>query len=286
MALLSIDGKKVNVADLNPGGGSPIILIHGLFTNLSLYYLTIASYLAKGRRVVLYDMRSHGLSERRDEGYTLRIMTDDLLAIMAALEIDRAVLGGYSYGGDIALYTALRHPERVERLVLIETPALNEESFMEPLTHEEDIAMDIIIDNYSCSMGIDISPGKKRKIKEMIRSLFDGGKLLAALRQGRDELETLSLGELRIPVLLLYGGQSPLLQTGRAFAERIPTAHYHETNGDHNLPIRRPAWVLKKMHAFLTENLNPSRWFIRPFAFFPAFSARGRVFPDKIQRTS
>jgi pimeloyl-ACP methyl ester carboxylesterase len=286
MTLLNIDGKKVNVVDLNPGGGSPLILIHGLFTNLSLYYLTVAFYLAKDRRVVLYDMRSHGLSERRDEGYTLDIMTNDLLALMAALKIDRATLCGYSYGGDIALYTALWHPERVERLVLIETPALTEESFIKPLTH--DSAMDLIIDSYSHSMGINMSPGKMRKVKEMGQSLLEGGRLLSALRQGRSELETLPLEELRIPVLLLYGGQSPLLQTGRAFAERIPSAQYYETNGDHNLPVRRPAWVLKRINAFLAGKTGISlrRLFIRPFAVFLERPVCEQVFSSRIQRAS
>ena len=252
MALLEVNGKKINVADLNPRGGNPLILIHGLFTNLSLYYFTIAPRLAESRRVVLYDMRGHGLSGQRDEGYTLEIMTGDLLDLMSALEISRAALTGYSYGGDIALYAALRHPALVERLALIEAPALNEEAFMEPLSHESDAAMDLIIENYSRSMGITVSEGKSRRMKEMSRSLLGGGKLPAALKQGRRELEELPLEQQEIPALLLYGGQSPLLQTGQGFARRLPRAELHVTGGDHNLPVQQHAWVLEKLESFFS----------------------------------
>src|SRR5207248_1905261 len=71
--------------------------------------------------VVLYDLRGHGRSERPAVGYTLADMVDDLGALLDALAIAEPVaLVGNSFGGLLALAFASRHPQRVERVVLID----------------------------------------------------------------------------------------------------------------------------------------------------------------------
>jgi pimeloyl-ACP methyl ester carboxylesterase len=101
----------------------PVVFIHGLgFDNLSSFYYTLANPAAHaGVEVILYDLRGHGLSERPRTGYRISDSVADLVAILDALGLDGPVhLVGNSYGGTIALDFAVRYPERVVSMVLIE----------------------------------------------------------------------------------------------------------------------------------------------------------------------
>jgi pimeloyl-ACP methyl ester carboxylesterase len=125
MSLFEINGTKIHAVDLNPEGDDPVVMIHGLFSSLAVYYLSIALKVSRRRRVILYDMRGHGLSERRDEGYTPGMLSGDLCDLLDTLKLPRADIVAYSYGTTVALHTALHHPERVCRLILIEAMFLN-----------------------------------------------------------------------------------------------------------------------------------------------------------------
>jgi pimeloyl-ACP methyl ester carboxylesterase len=104
-----------------PGDGAPIVLLHGL-TATRRYVVMGSSALARaGHRVVAYDARGHGESDP-DQPYDYPALADDLLGVLDAHGIDRAVLAGASMGAHTAMRVALEHPRRVSGLVLI-TPA-------------------------------------------------------------------------------------------------------------------------------------------------------------------
>ena len=69
---------RLHVQELNPEGKETIIMVHGMFSNLAVYYFNIAPMLAKHFRVVLFDMKGHGMSEKIPTGYDLTSMTTDL----------------------------------------------------------------------------------------------------------------------------------------------------------------------------------------------------------------
>ncbi|MFD0022272.1 alpha/beta fold hydrolase [Streptomyces sp. NPDC058382] len=100
--------------------GSPVVLLHGLAGSA-------ASWEAAGRllgeqwRVYALDLRGHGESDWPDE-YDFEVMTEDLLGFLDACELDRVGLVGHDMGGAVALLFAEEHADRVERLVLVETP--------------------------------------------------------------------------------------------------------------------------------------------------------------------
>jgi pimeloyl-ACP methyl ester carboxylesterase len=251
MAFIDIKGKKVHMIDMNPEGEKTIVMIHGLFSNLSLYYYRAAAVLKKKHRVVLYDLRSHGLSERRDEGYILDIMMDDLLTLAEALKIDRMSLVGFSYGGAISLYTALRYPERVERLALIEAPLFNEFPDSDEFSDDYLEAMFVEgIENYTRSTHIYLSEKVKARVKAKHHCLFENNLLPEAFRYAEKIMETAPIEELSIPVILLYAKGSEYLATGRHLEQRISQAKLFIRRGDHNLPVQRPRWVAKKLGAF------------------------------------
>jgi pimeloyl-ACP methyl ester carboxylesterase len=71
-------------------------------------------------RVIAIDQRGHGLSDKPDSGYDWATITSDLDAILKAQKIDRAVLAGHSWGGNVALQYAADQPDRVSGLILID----------------------------------------------------------------------------------------------------------------------------------------------------------------------
>ena len=108
------------------GEGPAVVLLHGL--TATRRYVVMGSRLLErsGYRVVSFDARGHGRSEPALErsAYRYEELADDLLAVLDALGLERAVLAGASMGAHTALRVALRAPERVLALCLI-TPAFD-----------------------------------------------------------------------------------------------------------------------------------------------------------------
>ncbi len=111
-------GLKFHLIDWG-GHGDWLVLLHGLASQAHIWDL-LAPRLIDSFRVVALDQRGHGLSDKPDSGYDFAAITADLDAVLDALAIDRAVLIGHSWGGNVALQYAVEHPDRVSGLVLID----------------------------------------------------------------------------------------------------------------------------------------------------------------------
>jgi 2-hydroxy-6-oxonona-2,4-dienedioate hydrolase len=110
-------GIRTRVLEAGAPDNPPLIMVHGTGGHLEAYTRNLAA-LARDFRVVLYDMVGHGFTDKPDRPYTTDVLSDHLLALMDALQIDRAHLSGESLGGWVAAWTAAHHPERLRRLVL------------------------------------------------------------------------------------------------------------------------------------------------------------------------
>lgn len=104
------------------GEGKPLVLIGGLASDLSEME-SISHWLAQKYRVMVFDNRGAGRTEKPDMPYSIAMMTTDMEELLKALAIERASILGISMGGRIALEFALRYPERVEKLILVSTSA-------------------------------------------------------------------------------------------------------------------------------------------------------------------
>ena len=107
------------------GEGPDVVMLHGFLGNLAVWHLSMVPQLRREFRVTTYDLRGHGYSEVTPTGYSAGEMAQDLLCLLDQLGIQKAVLVGHSFGADIALYFALKHPERVSKLIAME-PGLAE----------------------------------------------------------------------------------------------------------------------------------------------------------------
>ncbi len=103
-------------------GEQPLVLVHG-FTGFRHDFASQLDSLAQRGRVLAPDLRGHGESAKTGDAasYTLAKLTDDLLAFLDALCIERCDLLGHSMGGMLALRAALRTPERIASLLLMDT---------------------------------------------------------------------------------------------------------------------------------------------------------------------
>jgi pimeloyl-ACP methyl ester carboxylesterase len=112
-------GVRLAVAD--SGAGPPVVLLHGLTATRRYVVMGSRALERGGHRVLAYDARGHGASTPAPDprAYTYDELGQDLLAVLDAAGVERAVLAGASMGAHTALWLALRAPERVAGLVVI-----------------------------------------------------------------------------------------------------------------------------------------------------------------------
>ncbi len=115
---VTVDGKKVHY--LETGNGQPIILIHGFLYNTVMWKKNIDA-LATKFKVYTIDLWGWGYSERlKENDYSFERYGKQIVGFMDALNIRKASLAGQSMGGGISVYVAAYHPDRVDRLILVD----------------------------------------------------------------------------------------------------------------------------------------------------------------------
>ena len=108
----------MNLAFETVGSGPPLLVLHGLFGSSS-NWRGVARSLAARHTVHSVDLRNHGASPWADSMDYVE-MADDVLQLMGRLALQEAAVLGHSMGGKTAMALALRHPQRVSRLVVVD----------------------------------------------------------------------------------------------------------------------------------------------------------------------
>jgi pimeloyl-ACP methyl ester carboxylesterase len=222
--------------------GPPVVLIHGLLVgNLAGWYFTAAPALARTRRVLLYDLRGHGLSDRTATGYDVATLARDLEALIDTDTPGPVTLVGHSYGALIALRYTLDHPERVDRLALVEAPlppstAGDIEAFVQQ-TPEEMAAT--LPDSVRTTL-----EGRRRdhRLLATIGALVAETSLVDDLRRETDIPDEI-LARVACPTLCLYGEDSACAPVGDRLARLIPGARLVRLPGGHYLHLDAPEAV-------------------------------------------
>lgn len=256
------------------GEGPDVVLVHGITSCLAQWYVEILPALAKSHRVTIYDLRGHGLSELTEHGYSSFDMSSDLLALLDHLNIEKPILVGHSFGGAIALHLALRHPERVRAISLLDTGLAclrylrivrdwdGWKTHGDQLAHfgitlqgflEADSKQDVT-DFIKLSLSVPLQAGFRRgqsPLTPRLQRLLEDTRLGYEFREVCGLTET-TLAEIRTPVLALYGGASPYERMAKRLSELLPRCRYEVQQGaGHFYAIEEPEVIVKQLREFL-----------------------------------
>jgi pimeloyl-ACP methyl ester carboxylesterase len=118
-----VESNGIRIHYLEHGKGGPtLLLMPGLTANCHSFGGLIEAGLSNAIRVIAVDLRGRGLSDHPDTGYSVEEQAADVLGVMDALDLERIVLGGHSYGGLMTYYLAANFPDRISKCVVIDTP--------------------------------------------------------------------------------------------------------------------------------------------------------------------
>ena len=118
-------------------GGIPLILLHGAFSNIQTDFGKMLPTLSRNRQVIAIEQQGHGHTPDIDRPLTYEQMADDVAELLRQLRITKADFFGYSMGGAIGTYLAVRHPELVRKLVFAGGASYNVAGFYPELMEGE-----------------------------------------------------------------------------------------------------------------------------------------------------
>lgn len=251
MPLIQINNKKVHILELNPEGVDTIIMIHGMFTNSSIFYFNIAPILAKKYRVIMYDLRSHGLSEKIDHGYDLETLSQDFIELLKQFNLNQVDVVGYSFGGLISLYSAIHYSERIKKIAIIESPLTDRDEETEKIIEKYgNEFLEHYMKNYSESTNIKPNNKQLEKNKRLFNYLLHETTMPKDLIKDEFFSSQENMSKVKQKTLLLYGDESDCLPDGKLLNTYIPNSELFIGKGDHNIPIQNHEWINEKLSTF------------------------------------
>jgi pimeloyl-ACP methyl ester carboxylesterase len=228
MAEMLVDSLRFHVQRLPApegaaGPGPTVVFLHGLVVdNLSSFYCPLAVPVARaGHEVVLYDLRGHGMSERPPTGYDTRTAVADLVALLAALGLARRPvhLVGNSYGGTLALHTALARPDLVAGLTLLEPPLSG--AWVENMVDTLSVAALSLEDSPVPAELSSLRLRKAARLTAIADALLNHTTLIDDIAGSRT-FGPADYARLRCPVLIVCGEHSELVPGARELARQAP----------------------------------------------------------------
>jgi class 3 adenylate cyclase len=256
-------------------GERPLVLVPQTFAAVEALWEhpTVARFferLAGLGRVVLYDRRGTGMSDRSGRPATLEEHADDLHAVMDAAGVRRADLMAIMEGGPMAMVFAASAPERVRSLVLYATFARTVAGDDYPVGWDEEeraSAMRSMVEHWgdgSIFTRVAATHGDDVAMREWLgrvqRMALGPGEAAAAAEFNRRLDVRHVLGTIRVPTLLLHRTHDKGIDVrhSRYLAEHIPGARLVELEGEDTLPFLGDAEaVIGEVEEFLTGDRHP-----------------------------
>ncbi|MBE8471843.1 alpha/beta fold hydrolase [Streptomyces justiciae] len=256
MPQLEVDGAALTYDDEGPrdGEGVPLVFVHGWTADRHRWDHQLAHF-AEMRRVIRLDLRGHGESSGAGVR-TIAELADDVLALLDHLGVERCVLVGHSMGGMIAQTIALAHPERVERMVLVNSIGRMTYSRGRGLLMGVSTLVPFKL-FVAANIQRAFAPGYPRdEIRAYIKASADTPREVVRTLYGAmrafDVLDR--VGEIRVPTLMVHGYhdiQLPVRQMLR-MAKAYPDAEVRIIDAGHELPVEKPEELTRALDRFVT----------------------------------
>lgn len=269
---ITVNNVTLSYNDAGPEGAPTILFIHGFPFNKSMWNVQVET-LKTDYRVITYDIRGHGNSDLGDEDFSIELFGQDLILLMDALKIEKAIVCGLSMGGYIALNAIGNYPDRFTGLVLSDTNCASDtpESKDKRMQAIESIRKNGVEKYADESLKKLFAPEsfttklkELDKAREMItttskQSLYN---TLHALAK-REETCT-KLPEINVPVLILVGYEDVItpLEAAHSMHEKIKGSFLHIINqAGHLSNLENPVEFNDQLKTFLTVVKQKSKDF-------------------------
>ncbi len=261
----------VNIAYQVVGGGPrDLVLVPGWLSNIEAFWeepsaARFFERLASFSRLLLFDKRGTGLSDRVADMPDLETRMDDVRAVMDAVRSTRAALVGYSEGGPMCALFAATYPERTTAVVTIGSfprRTWTPEYPYGPTREEYAAFADATVRDWGGPVGLETrapSLAHDARFREwwarFLRMSASPGANRALLKMNAEIDIRHILPAIRVPTLIIHnvGDRAVPVEASRYMAERIPGAKYVELPGNDHLPfVGNAAAILDEIEEFLT----------------------------------
>jgi len=258
-----------------PASAPPFLLVHGLASNARLWDGVAVGLVANGHPAVTVDLRGHGRSSKPDGPYDVPTVAEDLAVLIERLGIDRPVVAGQSWGGNVVVELAARHPDTIRGIVCVDG------GWLEPSREfaDWDACRNALapprlagrrfeeIEGYVRSAHQDWPDSGIRGTLASFEVRPDGtiapwltfDRHISILRGLWEHHPRERYPDLTVPVLLVPvdGGQADWTRRKRRDVETaaamIPNARIHWFVGDHDIHAQHPDEVSSVMHEMTTD---------------------------------
>ena len=221
---------EISLHYIKKGLGPSLLLLHGNGESGD-YFVHQLDEFARNFTVYAVDTRGHGRSPRGTAPFTISQFADDLLGFMDEHGIDKADILGFSDGGNIALTFALRHPERVGKLVL-------NGANLNPSGVKAAVQIPIVLGYRLASLS---KAPKARANAELL-----------GLMVNEPHIDPKELGLLTMPVLVIVGSKDMIKAShSRLIADSLPNGRLVTIEGDHFIANKQPEAFNRAVLAFL-----------------------------------
>ena len=249
-AVQTFNSDGVEIAYFDEGAGEAVLLIHGFASNVATNWVETGwtkTLTQAGYRVIAYDNRGHGHSEKlyRLEDYGAPIMAEDARRLLDHLGLERAHVIGYSMGARIAAFLALAHPTRVHSLVFggLGLNMVRGVAGTGPVARALEAASIDEVTNPTARTFRAFAEQTKSDLKA----------LAACIRSSRAPITAEALGTLRCPVLVVVGERDVIGGSATALAALIPGAFGVELPGRDHMKAVGDKGFKEAVLSFLAE---------------------------------
>ena len=281
---------------IDTGGNKPVLLwLHGLFGTAYSFAGIQQTGITEHIRAIVPTLRGRGQSDKPSDGYTLLDHANDIVELMDALGLEAVLVAGHGFGGQLAAYLAFHYPDRVEKLVLVDTAADYHPARRDMLAPMFEIAeraypfvaqylnhMKLLptLNGYWDDAVEQAYLGRIRIAPHgAVRLWADANKLIASLADAEEQPWHDMLSQIELPTLLLnslgaYGkhNEPPMLPRALALesAEILSNSNYLKISGNHTTMLFGQgaieiAHAILKFGGFMTQATSIDE---QPFRFF------------------
>jgi 3-oxoadipate enol-lactonase len=259
---------KVNNIELaydDIGSGPTVVLVHGYPFNRTMWDEQVAA-LRDNYRVIRLDLRGHGESEATEGPASMSLMAQDIASVMDGVGVDRAVIGGLSMGGYVALAFYQLFPSRVEKLLLADTRAqadteeakkVRAEQVQKILAEGMAGIADAMLPKLLAPETVSKRPEVVKRVRDMMLQTKPEGAAAALRGMAQREDRTARLADIQVPTLIIVGREdaiTPLADSEKMHAAIAGSQLTVIENAGHVSNIEQPEQFNRTLRDFLDKH--------------------------------